>query len=137
MQVLMRPWGAMHVRVEGAGPLVLFANSLGTDLRLWDGVPPLLPRGLRAPLLSNTAARLGGPESWQARIAAVEAGGIAAVADAVLDHCFDPRSATAPPAPPGARCWSARRRRATSPPAARWRRPTSPPPPPRSACPRW
>ena len=49
MQVLMRPWGAMHYRSDGAsaGPTVVFANSLGTDLRLWDAVLPLLPAGLR------------------------------------------------------------------------------------------
>ncbi|QYK41372.1 MAG: 3-oxoadipate enol-lactonase [Paracoccaceae bacterium] len=150
MQVLMRPWGAMHVRTEGSGPLVLFANSLGTDLRLWDDVLPLLPSGLRfarfdkpghglsdlapevtidsladdaaalitdagqsavvvglsiggqiaqavaarrpdlvrAIVLSNTAARLGSAESWQARIAAVSASGIEGIADAVLDRWF-------------------------------------------------
>lgn len=49
MQVLMRPWGAMHYRIDGAivGPTVVFANSLGTDLRLWDALLPLLPAGLR------------------------------------------------------------------------------------------
>ncbi|UWQ22603.1 3-oxoadipate enol-lactonase [Jannaschia sp. W003] len=38
---------AIHVREEGAGAPVLFANSLGTDLRVWDAVLPLLPPGLR------------------------------------------------------------------------------------------
>lgn len=47
MQVLTRPWGAMHYQVQGDGPAVVFANSLGTDLRLWDAVLPLLP-GIRA-----------------------------------------------------------------------------------------
>ena len=49
MQVLTRPWGAMHYRIDGpaSGPAVVFANSLGTDLRLWDAVLPLLP-GIRA-----------------------------------------------------------------------------------------
>ncbi|MCG3267025.1 3-oxoadipate enol-lactonase [Yoonia sp. I 8.24] len=28
-------------------PAIVFANSLGTDLRLWDGIIPLLPKGLR------------------------------------------------------------------------------------------
>lgn len=39
----------LHYREEGdvEGPAIVFANSLGTDLRLWDGVVPLLPRGLR------------------------------------------------------------------------------------------
>jgi 3-oxoadipate enol-lactonase len=37
------------VRVDGPsdGPPVVFANSLGTDLRLWDAVVPVLPQGLR------------------------------------------------------------------------------------------
>lgn len=39
----------LHWREDGdpdGAPLV-FANSLGTDLRLWDAVVPLLPQGLR------------------------------------------------------------------------------------------
>lgn len=152
MQVLTRPWGAMHCRVDGHGPAVVFANSLGTDLRLWDAVLPLLPgirairfdkRGhglsslgpqegidgfaddaaalieavaggpvvfvglsiggmigqalaarrpdlVRALVLSNTAARMGTAESWNARIATVRAGGIAAIGDAVMDRWFAP-----------------------------------------------
>ncbi len=40
---------ALHYRVDGPaeGPTVVFANSLGTDLRLWDAVLPYLPEGLR------------------------------------------------------------------------------------------
>lgn len=39
----------LHYRVDGDpnGAPVLFANSLGTDLRLWDLVLPHLPEGLR------------------------------------------------------------------------------------------
>ena len=49
MQVLTRPWGAMHYRVDGAvtGPTVVFANSLGTDLHLWDALLPHLPKDFR------------------------------------------------------------------------------------------
>ena len=49
MQALSRPFGVLHVQVDGPpdAPIVVFANSLGTDLRLWDGVLPLLPKGLR------------------------------------------------------------------------------------------
>lgn len=49
MQVLMRPWGAMHYQIDGPddGLKIVFANSLGTDLRLWDAVLPLMP-GIRA-----------------------------------------------------------------------------------------
>jgi 3-oxoadipate enol-lactonase len=39
----------IHYREDGdpSGAPVVFANSLGTDLRLWDDVLPLLPPGLR------------------------------------------------------------------------------------------
>lgn len=39
----------LHYRIDGPkeGPPVVFANSLGTDLRLWDPILPLLPAGLR------------------------------------------------------------------------------------------
>lgn len=49
MQTLNRPWGKMHLRIDGASvaPTVVFSNSLGTDLRLWDDLLPLLPAGIR------------------------------------------------------------------------------------------
>lgn len=39
----------LHYRIDGdpKGAPVVFANSLGTDLHLWDQVLPLLPKGLR------------------------------------------------------------------------------------------
>ena len=39
----------LHYRIDGDpdGAPVVFANSLGTDLRLWDAVLPLLPKGLK------------------------------------------------------------------------------------------
>lgn len=154
MQVLTRPWGAMHYRIDGPeqAPSVVFANSLGTDLRLWDALLAHLPgfrairfdkrghglsdgtdtlriedlaedaaalieaegRGpvvfvglsiggmigqslaarrsdlLRALVLSNTAAKMGSPDAWRDRIAAVRAGGCAAIADAVMERWFGP-----------------------------------------------
>ncbi len=155
MQALSRPFGMLHVQVDGpeTGPAVVFANSLGTDLRLWDKVLPLLPPGLRfirydkrghglsqggggrtiadhrddaiavieafatrpvvfvglsiggmiaqgvashrpdlirALVLSNTGARLGTAQSWQARIAAVSADGLSSIADAVMERWFAP-----------------------------------------------
>ncbi|MFM2356422.1 MAG: hypothetical protein RLZZ528_2158 [Pseudomonadota bacterium] len=155
MQALSRPYGVLHLRVDGPadGPVVVFANSLGTDLRLWDGILPLMPAGLRlvrydkrghglssggggeriedhvedaiavieavatgpvafvglsvggliaqgvahrrpdlvrALVLSNTAAKLGTAESWQQRIDAVRAGGLASIADAVMERWFAP-----------------------------------------------
>ena len=49
MQALRRPWGMMHFAETGPkdGPMVVFGNSLGTELRLWDGLLPHLPEGLR------------------------------------------------------------------------------------------
>jgi 3-oxoadipate enol-lactonase len=153
MQALTRPFGSLHVQVDGTAgaPAVVFANSLGTDLRLWDAVLPLLPPGLRfirydkrghglsslaggaviddhaedaiaviqafasgpvifvglsiggligqvvasrrpdlvrALVLSNTAARLGTTEGWQARIRAINVGGIESIADAVMERWF-------------------------------------------------
>lgn len=39
----------LHYRIDGPsdGMPVVFANSLGTDFRLWDQIMPLLPQGLR------------------------------------------------------------------------------------------
>ena len=155
MQVLTRPWGAMHYCDQGPkdGPVLVFANSLGTDLRLWDALLPHLPSGLRllrydkrghglsdaggaaaiedladdaialieaaapgpvvfvglsiggliaqavaarrpdlirALVLSNTAARIGTADTWQARIAAVNTDGLASIADAVMERWFAP-----------------------------------------------
>ncbi|NDR56208.1 3-oxoadipate enol-lactonase [Aliiruegeria sabulilitoris] len=147
---------ALHVREDGdrAGRPVVFSNSLGTDLRLWDAILPLLPAGLRiirydkrghglsdcpkgpyalddlvadaeallealdirdcvfvglsiggligqglsarrpdlirAAVLSNTAARMGEPEMWQARMEAIRAGGLESIAEAVMDRWFGP-----------------------------------------------
>lgn len=155
MQALTRPYGVLHYRADGPAdaPAVLFANSLGTDLRLWDAVLPLLPRDLRyirydkqghglstlgdgsaiagqaadaialieavagkpvvfvglsiggliaqtvaslrpdlvrALVLSNTAAKLGTAESWQARIDAVAGQGLAHIADGIMERWFAP-----------------------------------------------
>jgi 3-oxoadipate enol-lactonase len=40
---------SLHIRDEGPpdGRTLVFANSLGTDLRVWESVLPLLPAGLR------------------------------------------------------------------------------------------
>ncbi|TNB49846.1 3-oxoadipate enol-lactonase [Martelella lutilitoris] len=149
---------ALHVRQDGPenGRAVLFINSLGTDLRVWDRLLPLLPKGLRlvrydkrghglsglgpadtglsietladdaialcealkledvtlvglsiggliaqavtlkrpdlarAMVLMDTAMRIGTAEMWGDRIAALEAGGIAAISEAVLARWFAP-----------------------------------------------
>ena len=49
MQILDTGSARIHFRVDGPadGAPVVFANSLGTDMRLWDPILPLLPEGLR------------------------------------------------------------------------------------------
>ncbi len=49
MKIVNLPDAAIHYREDGDpnGAPVVFANSLGTDLRLWDAILPLLPEGLR------------------------------------------------------------------------------------------
>ncbi|GGE15385.1 3-oxoadipate enol-lactonase [Gemmobacter megaterium] len=147
----------LHWRQDGdpAGAPVVFANSLGTDLRLWDKVIPLLPQGyryirydmrghglsdcppgpyamgalvrdaerlldalsvkacvfvglsiggmiaqglavkrldlVRAMVISNTAAKIGTAEMWQARISAARAGGLEALAEPVMERWFSRR----------------------------------------------
>jgi 3-oxoadipate enol-lactonase len=150
MPVLLRPWGHMHFADQGSGPPVIFANSLGTDLRMWAEVATGLPcrairfdkRGhglsatpaagwtvqdlaadllalldhlnlpsaiiagcsvggmiaqaaalaapdrVRALVLSNSAARMGTPEAWDARIKALKAGGFEAIVDGVMERWF-------------------------------------------------
>jgi len=46
---------------------------------------------VRALVLSNTAAKLGRPEIWQARADAVQRGGIGAIADDTVARWFGPR----------------------------------------------
>ncbi|GGE62599.1 3-oxoadipate enol-lactonase [Actibacterium pelagium] len=154
MQIVNLQTVALHVRVDGPedGVPVVFGNSLGTDLRLWDKVVPLLPSGLRvirfdkrghglsdcpaAPysmdqlvgdtealldqlgvsgcafvglsiggmiaqklaarrpdliaslVLSNTAAKMGDASMWKDRISAIQAGGIEALADPIMERWF-------------------------------------------------
>ena len=49
MQMAMPGALRLHYSLTGpeTGPTVVFANSLGTDFRLWDKILPLLPEGLR------------------------------------------------------------------------------------------
>lgn len=155
---------ALRYRIDGSAgaPALVFSNSLGTDLGMWEaqvailgehfqivrydtrghggsGVPgghatlERLGRDLLALLdhlglerahvcglslggltaqwlavhhparvgrlvLSNTAARIGSVESWDARIAAVAAGGMGAIAEAALARFFSPAFRAAHPA---------------------------------------
>lgn len=153
----------VHWQEDGdpGGAPVVFANSLGTDLRVWDALLPLLPPGLRiirydlrghgltdapegeyymgdlvgdvaglidqlrlgpvifvglsiggviaqglaaerpdlvrAAVLSNTAAKIGTEASWRERIAAIRSGGIASIADSILEKWFPRRYRIAEP----------------------------------------
>lgn len=155
MQVAQLDGIRLHYRIDGdpEGAPVVFANSLGTDFRLWDKVIARLPqqglkyirydkRGhglsecpdapyamgalvrdvemlmdhlevrdaifvglsiggmiaqglaakrldlVRAMVLSNTGARIGTRDMWAERIAGVKAGGIEALADAIMQRWF-------------------------------------------------
>lgn len=146
--------GWLHWSETGDGAPVLFANSLGTDFRIWDRVLPLLPgirairfdkrghglsdvRGrdwgmgdlvedaaavmeaagaadavvvglsiggiiaqglaaerpdlVRGVVLCDTAAKIGAPAMWEERIAAIDAGGIEALADPIMERWFTKR----------------------------------------------
>lgn len=61
--------------------------SLGGMIGMWLGAHA--PGRLEKLVLSNTSAYFG-PEGWAARIAAVQAGGMAAVADMVMGRFFTP-----------------------------------------------
>lgn len=150
----------LHYRVVGKadGPTLVFLNSLGSDLRIWQEVAPaftdrfrvvlydkrghglsdappapytmddhaddllaLLDRvqvstavliglsvggmiaqriAVRAPervaalVLCDTAAKIGAPEMWVERIAAVETDGIGSIADRILERWFTPEFRT-------------------------------------------
>ncbi|WP_413718495.1 3-oxoadipate enol-lactonase [Silicimonas sp. MF1-12-2] len=154
MKIAELSGASLHYREDGDpdGAPVVFANSLGTDMRLWDAVIPLLPSNLRiirydkrghglsscppapysmgalvsdaeglldhlnvrdcvfiglsiggmiaqglavkrmdqvrAMVISNTAAKIGTTEMWSDRIKAVQAGGIEALADTIMERWF-------------------------------------------------
>ncbi len=49
MKLIKLGAATLHYRIDGdpQGAPIVFANSLGTDFRLWDEIIPLLPEGLR------------------------------------------------------------------------------------------
>lgn len=146
----------LHYRLSGQqdGPAIIFANSLGTDLRIWDRVTALLadryrmvcydkrghglsdspsgdyrladhvadltglldhlgirratlcgvsiggliaqgvalhqPDRIRRLVLCDTASKFGDAALWNSRIEAIAHGGMAAIADGVMDRWFSP-----------------------------------------------
>jgi 3-oxoadipate enol-lactonase len=69
--------------------------SIGGVIGQWLGANA--PERLKSLVLCNTAARIGTLESWNQRIAAVEQGGVASIADAVIERWFTPAFRLASP----------------------------------------
>ena len=74
-----------HLGIERA---VVCGCSLGGVIALWLAVNR--PERLTGVVLANTGAKVGTNESWNARIAAVRAGGTAAVRDRVVRRFLTP-----------------------------------------------
>jgi 3-oxoadipate enol-lactonase len=74
-----------HLEIERA---VICGCSLGGVIALWLAVNR--PGRLTGAVLANTGAKVGTEESWNARIAAVRAGGTAAVRDQVVGRFLTP-----------------------------------------------
>jgi 3-oxoadipate enol-lactonase len=74
-----------HLEIERA---VVCGCSLGGVIALWLAVNR--PDRLTGAVLANTGAKIGTNESWDARIAAVRAGGTAAVRDQVVGRFLTP-----------------------------------------------
>jgi 3-oxoadipate enol-lactonase len=62
--------------------------SLGGMVGIWLGAHE--PARVDKLVLANTAAHLGPPEVWDARVEAVRRGGMAAVADGIVERWFTP-----------------------------------------------
>jgi 3-oxoadipate enol-lactonase len=79
----------------GVGEVSFCGLSLGGMIGMWLAVNA--PERIRRLVLANTAAWLGPPEAWGARVAAVEKGGTAAIAEDVLGRWFTAAFRTARP----------------------------------------
>ena len=66
MRAIVANGVTLHVHENGDpdGAPVVFANSLGTDLRLWDALIPLLPKGLRLIRYGHARSRIVGMPCW-------------------------------------------------------------------------
>jgi 3-oxoadipate enol-lactonase len=70
----------------GAGPAIVCGVSLGGLVA--QQLHVLRPDLVQALVLCDTAARIGDAAFWNARIAAIQAGGMKAIADGVLERWF-------------------------------------------------
>ncbi len=77
------------------GKCIFVGLSIGGVIGQWLGANA--PERLKSLVLCNTAARIGTLESWNQRIAAVEQGGVASIADAVIQRWFTPAFRLASP----------------------------------------
>ena len=62
--------------------------SLGGITGMWLGIH--VPERVQRLVLANTAARIGPPDNWNARIDKVRTGGMGAIAQAVMERWFTP-----------------------------------------------
>lgn len=70
--------------------------SIGGQTGMWLGVNA--PERLNRLVLSNTAAKIGNDDGWNARIDAVKKGGVRSVSKVVIDRWFTPEFQTEAPA---------------------------------------
>ena len=119
MQALMRPGGALHIRIDGpkGAPGLLMLNSLGTDLRLWDPLMPHLSGLPRNPLRQAGARAVGPVGRHDHRRPCRRCGrcyrgcGRAGHAGRLLDWRADRAAGRGGPAGPGARAGPVEQRR--------------------------
>lgn len=93
------PPGPYSIEALG-GDLLFLLNDLGLDLvnlcglslgglvTMWIAIHA--PERVHRIVLANTAARIGSPESWDQRIAAVQTAGMRLLADATIERWFTP-----------------------------------------------
>lgn len=72
----------------GFDDVILCGVSVGGQIA--QALKALGTKRIRALVLCDTAAKIGTDEMWGQRIAALEAGGIAAISDAILERWFAP-----------------------------------------------
>jgi 3-oxoadipate enol-lactonase len=72
----------------GIRQLFFCGLSVGGMIGIWLGIHA--PQRLQKLVLANTAARIGTVEGWNDRIAKVQSGGIASVADGIIERWFTP-----------------------------------------------
>ena len=72
-----------HLEIESA---VVVGLSVGGIIA--QGLSSLRPERIKGLVLSDTAHVIGPPEMWDQRIAAIEAGGIEALADPIMERWF-------------------------------------------------